>query len=101
MQEELRADAIHVDGQKAVLDTIQERSGPPEATLKRRAQSYSDFHDAVKSVLGKDRGAKENEEGKVKFHRESEAGIETELDFANWYHGLEHDLLDSSSDDYT
>lgn len=78
-----------------------EPSGPPEATLKRRAQSYSDFHDAVKAVLGRDAVSKEGEQENSKTQSGSGARIETELDFADWYHELEQEILNSSSDDYT
>ena len=27
--------------------------------------------------------------------------LKTDLDFADWYHGLEHGLLEASHDDYT
>ncbi len=101
MQEELQADANRVGGHDAVLDKVEEPTGPPEATLKRRAQSYSDFHDAVKAFLGKDATPKEKDERYTKKKLGSGAGIETELDFSDWYHELEHELLNSSSDEYT
>lgn len=69
--------------------------------MTRRAQSYSDFHDAVKAVLGQDvvpKGvAKETAKDDAKTEEKS---ITSELDFADWYNGLEHELLDSSHDDY-
>lgn len=70
--------------------------------MTRRAQSYSDFHDAVKAVLSQDvpfRGpAKETikDDGNTE-----EKNISSELDFADWYNGLEREMLDSSHDDYT
>ena len=76
--------------------------GPPKATLSRRAQSYSDFHDAVKAVLGQDVASKgipreePNDEHKI-----GEKHINSDLDFVEWYNGLEQELLDSSHDDYT
>ncbi|KAK3168172.1 hypothetical protein OEA41_004618 [Lepraria neglecta] len=98
--EETLADIGQVDGRNAVLGTIEEANGPPEATLIRRAQSYSDFHDAVKAVLGKDAAGKEKEKDKGAAKLE-DVEIKSELDFADWYHDLEHELLDSSHDDYT
>ena len=98
-QEELQANTGRVDEHSAVLDTIGECNGPPEATLIRRAQSYSDFHDAVKAVLGQDASVQEKE--KSRGHEEYEdTVIKTELDFADWYNGLEQGLLDSSHNDY-
>ena len=98
-QEELQANTGRVDEHSAVLDTIGECNEPPEATLIRRAQSYSDFHDAVKAVLGQDASVQEKE--KSRGHEEYEdTVIKTELDFADWYNGLEQGLLDSSHNDY-
>ncbi|KAL2052570.1 hypothetical protein ABVK25_007130 [Lepraria finkii] len=98
--EETLADIGNVDGRNAVLGAIEEANGPPEATLIRRAQSYSDFHDAVKAFLGKDGAGKEEEKDKGAAKLE-DVGIKSELDFADWFHDLEHELLDSSHDDYT
>ena len=68
--------------------------------MKRRAQSYSDFHDAVKVVLGKDSVGEEKEGSQGSAKAEYE-GIKSELDFADCYDGLEHELLNSGHDDYT
>ena len=69
--------------------------------MSRRAQSYSDFHDAVKAILGQDvaskGAAKEDSKENGEF---GERNITSELDFSDWYNGLEHELLDSSHDDY-
>ena len=82
-----------------MLDSIGESNGPPEATLIRRAQSYSDFHDAVKAVLGQD--ASVQEKGRSEGREEYEdIVIKSELDFADWYNDLEQELLDSSHYDY-
>ena len=83
-----------------MLDTTGEGSGPPEATLIRRAQSYSDFHDAVKAVLGQDASVQEKEKGGG-HEKYDNIVIKSELDFAEWYNDLEQDLLDSSHNDYT
>ena len=71
--------------------------GPPEATLTRRSQSYSDFHYAVKAVLGHEEKKPRRRSSQLK----EETEIRTELDFSDWYHGIEHELLDSSHDEYT
>ena len=84
-----------------VLDAHQEVAGPPEATLSRRAQSYSDFHDAVKAILGHDVASQGVAKEDSKDNDEvGEENITSELDFSDWYNGLEHELLDSSHDDY-
>ena len=100
MQEELRADAKQADRPNTVLETVQEHTGPPEAKLKRRAQSYSDFHDVVKAVLGKDAVFKESRAANGEQQIEPKPGIKNELDFVDWYHQVEHELLESSSNDY-
>ena len=100
MQEEIQANTGRLDEHSAVLDTIGEHNGPPEATLIRRAQSYSDFHDAVKAVLGQDASIQEKE--KIRRHENyGDTVIKSELDFVDWYSGLEEGLLDSSHNDYT
>ena len=83
-----------------MLDTIGEGNGPPEATLIRRAQSYTDFHDAVKAVLGQDASVQEKEKSGGHDKHENIV-IKSELDFADWYNDLEQELLDSSHNDYT
>lgn len=86
------ADTGQIDGQ-TVLETTPEPTGPPDATVTRRAQSYSDFHYAVSSVLGA-------EDDVSKKDKDKEVEITNDLDFVNWYCGLEHDLLESSHGDY-
>ncbi|KAI4233339.1 MAG: hypothetical protein LQ352_008262 [Teloschistes flavicans] len=86
-----------------ILDAIEESSAearrnaaPPEATLNRRAQSYSNFHHAVTSVFGADSTTLEREkEDKPNEH------IKDDLNFADWYDSIEDDLLDASHDNYT
>ncbi|KAL8852770.1 MAG: hypothetical protein Q9221_002400 [Calogaya cf. arnoldii] len=84
------------------LDVIGEAStrrtrlaAPPKATLSRRAQSYSDFHDAAKAILRRDDSL---EKGKAK---DSYQDIKDDLEFEDWYHDLENDLLDASHEEYT
>lgn len=98
MQEEAQADTGRIDGHETILE--ENATGipePPKATLKRRAQSYSDFHYAVKAVLDQD-AANSKADGDSKL---GERTIETEVDFLDWYNDLEAELLDSSYDDYT
>ena len=102
MQEDIQADNDRIDRLVDILEAPQEVAGPPEATLSRRAQSYSDFHDAVKAVLGQnisfEDAAKETSKDDKKI---DEKDIVSELDFAGWYNGLEHELLESSQDEFT
>lgn len=69
---------------------------PPEATLTRRSQSYSDFHDAARAVLGRPDSV--TRRGSDVLARSTE--IKNELDFVDWYNDLEHGLLDASHDEY-
>lgn len=65
--------------------------------MARRSQSYSDFHDAARAVLGHDTRKSRRASDVV----ERDAGIDTELNFIDWYHDLEHDILDASHEEYT
>lgn len=74
---------------------------PPKATLSRRSQSYSDFHDAVKSVLGGGGSGKAICRHQQQQQQQvNEKKIVTELDFLDWYNELETGLLDASHDEY-
>ncbi|KAL8644031.1 MAG: hypothetical protein Q9210_007455, partial [Variospora velana] len=70
-------------------------AGPPKATLSRRAQSYTDFHHAARTVLDKDSSSKH------KKHARAHETIKDDLDFSDWYDSLEADLLDASHEEYT
>lgn len=105
LQEDTQADG-RLDG--APLESIQEHRlpSPPQATLKKRAQSYTDFHYAVRAVLGKGQKGIERRKsvsrlGDKKQSSLAEDGIETDLDFADWYNTIEQSLLDSSHDEFT
>lgn len=65
--------------------------------MARRSQSYSDFHDAARAVLGQD--TKKARRGSDVVERDTE--IKTELDFIDWYYNLEHGMLDASHEEYT
>ncbi|KAL9633432.1 MAG: hypothetical protein Q9204_003401 [Flavoplaca sp. TL-2023a] len=84
------------------LDVIAEAStdsrhhaAPPKATLTRRAQSYSDFHDAAKAILDTEKSPR-REKGNGEYQ-----SIKDDLEFMNWYDELENDLLDASHEQYT
>ncbi|KAI4183792.1 MAG: hypothetical protein L6R41_005190 [Letrouitia leprolyta] len=80
---------------EASTQATQKDAGPPKATLSRRAQSYTDFHYAAKSVLRKDVSPKQEKAA------ENVQLMKDDLDFADWYNGLENDLLEASHDEYT
>lgn len=70
-------------------------SGPPEATIARRAKSYSDFYDAATSYLTKEtKGAKskDNVEALVFKSTPRTRGVRFER--------LEDDLLDASHEEF-
>ncbi|KAI9834233.1 MAG: hypothetical protein M1819_003071 [Sarea resinae] len=70
---------------------------PPEATVARRAKSYSDFYNVVRAQIKKDalgRAQKANENEKPR------SGIKTELDLGLWYQDIESNLIDASHEEY-
>ena len=87
-QEDIVANARLLGAENGKSKAPPEDKGPPKATVARRAQSYTDFHYAARAVL--------KEEGK----EEGRKGIQNELDFADWYESLEHDLLEASHDQF-
>lgn len=97
MQDDAEADIERTDGNQEGEMIGRGSDGPPKASLTRRSQSYSDFHDAVKATLGCGTGKREKRHSQLGEGRE----IKTELDFVDWYHDLEHDLLDASHEEYT
>ena len=97
MQEHAPADIERTDDIRGSHTSGEGSVGPPKASLTRRCQSYSDFHDAATVVLG--RGANTSTRRHSQLRETS--GIKTELEFVDWYHGLENDLLDASHEEYT
>lgn len=95
IQEDVQADVRLTDGNSNTIETEEAPKGPPKATISRRAQSYGDFHDAVRAVLGRNATAKKDTK------QTEENKLESELHFDDWYHSLEQGLLDSSQDEYT
>ncbi len=99
------ANTGRLEGPEAVLEEVEEPYGPPEASLKRRAQSYTDFHHAAQAVLD-DRKVSQKEKAPtdaldLSLGQKQESDISSDIDFAKWYQHLEHELLESSHDDYT
>ncbi|KAL8823892.1 MAG: hypothetical protein Q9170_008295, partial [Blastenia crenularia] len=79
---------------EASVDTSHD-AGPPKATLSRRAQSYTDFHHAAKSVLQTRGSSKQEQKAK------NNELIKDDLEFMDWYDGLENELLEASHEEYT
>lgn len=92
LQEESQADVGRVEG---IVETIEEATAkdnsPPQATVARRAKSYSDFYDVVRAHLKKE---KELE------RKKSKENISNELEFTQWYGGIEEELLEASHEEY-
>lgn len=78
-----------------ILDIYEESPdlhGPPQATLARRAKSYSDFYDVAMSFLSK---KIKTEESRDVFHQENASTIAK-----MGYEDLEDEILDGSQEDY-
>ncbi len=101
MQEDAQANTERIDGNQEGHIGGRGAVGPPKASVTRKSQSYSDFHDAVKATLGRGAGAGAGAGNKRHSRLDEGSEIKTELDFIDWYHNLEHDLLDASHDEYT
>jgi hypothetical protein len=80
------------------MEIFEEESGikgPPEATLARRAKSYSDFYEAATGYFGKEAGKEKPKD----FLEDFENG-ESEISFGGPYEECENDLLDASHEEY-
>lgn len=75
------------------------RQGPPPATVARRAQSYSDFHDAVVAHTKRERKLERKKSLGNAFRPEH--SLQSDLDFANWHNTIEDELLEESHQEYT
>ncbi len=97
------ADNEKLDTPEVVLE--EDLSGPPKATLNRRAQSYTDFHHAARAVLPEgelhDGWNFDNMGLDLEVKKSREPAIADDTTFARWYQNIENELLESSHDDYT
>ena len=82
---------------EGIVETLEEATdkdnGPPKATVARRAKSYSDFYEVVTAHLKK-------EKEKELERKSSRENIGNELEFAEWYSGVNDELLEASHDEY-
>jgi hypothetical protein len=69
--------------------------GPPEATLARRAKSYSDFYQVAMDYLNKE-ARKEKPKDVLEIFENKVKGIPLRLRFED----LEDDFLDASQEEY-
>jgi hypothetical protein len=66
-------------------------NGPPPATVARRAKSYSDFYSVVRAHIKRERALEK---------KKSRDNLSTELEFAEWYGGINEELLEASHEEY-
>ncbi|KNG52677.1 sec34-domain-containing protein [Stemphylium lycopersici] len=90
---ESQADLERVE---AIVETAEDErpgklNGPPPATLARRAKSYSDFYSVVRAHLNREKALE---------RKKSREHLSTELDFAEWYGGVNDELLEASHEEY-
>ncbi|KAF2835875.1 Sec34-domain-containing protein [Patellaria atrata CBS 101060] len=76
-----------------LLEDPNQENGPPQATVARRAKSYSDFYDVVRAHIKKERGLE-------KQKKRSKANLKTDLDFSKWYNNVSEELVDASHEEY-
>ncbi|KAI9707661.1 MAG: Golgi transport complex subunit 3 [Candelina mexicana] len=69
------------------------RIGPPAATVARRAKSYSDFYDVVRAQIKSNIPTEKTAVGGA-------SSIKSELEFGDWYHQIEDELLEASQEEY-
>ncbi|KAI9823282.1 MAG: Golgi transport complex subunit 3 [Thelocarpon impressellum] len=94
--ESSQADPGQVEGIADIVEEPEQSSGPPEATVARRAKSYSDFYDAATAQLRRDaRSGKE-----PRTAASSAKDVKTELDLRHWYKGIDRQLQDAGNEEY-
>ena len=72
-------------------ETAGKLNGPPPATVARRARSYSDFYTVVRAHLKKERALEK---------KKPRQNLANELEFAQWYGGVNEELLEASHEEY-
>lgn len=94
-QESNQADVDPVEAIPDIVEEPEEDNGPPQATVARRAKSFSDFYDVARAHIKKERDLE-----KQKLKKRSRDQLKTELDFGDWYNGISDELLDASHEEY-
>ncbi|KAK0624480.1 Conserved oligomeric Golgi complex subunit 3 [Lasiodiplodia hormozganensis] len=90
-----QADVDPVEAIPDIVEEPEEDNGPPQATVARRAKSFSDFYDVARAHIKKERDLE-----KQKLKKRSRDQLKTELDFGDWYNGISDELLDASHEEY-
>ncbi len=97
LQDGDRVNAGQADPLSGLFEEPPAVKSPPQATVARRAKSYSDFYHVVRAHLTKEaKKIKEHERGSVM----PVGAIKTGKDFETMYAAYEDDLLDASQEDY-
>lgn len=87
---------------------------PPVATVARRAKSFGDFYDAVREFSRVDKKVDNQRYGwsdqdalqeniEIEENRErgmSVKGVGTEIEFYDWYNGVEDSLIEASNEEF-
>jgi hypothetical protein len=76
------------------------KKGPPQATLVRRANSYTRLHRDAEQDANTTRPSVLSRKNSLSSAHKPKNLLQTSLDFATWYDALEDDLLDASHHDY-
>jgi hypothetical protein len=93
----LQGDNQLPDAAAPLMEIFEDNSGlksPPQATLARRAKSYSDFYEIALEYLGKD--AKEKPKDILEVFETGESHPSFEIRYEEY----ENDLLNASQDGY-
>ncbi|KAJ9647206.1 Golgi transport complex subunit 3 [Coniosporium tulheliwenetii] len=95
--EGIEADVGRVEEIAAVIEEDERKRSPPEATVARRAKSYSDFYNVVRAHIKRERKLEREKRRSRENIREL---VKTELDFRRWYNSVHDELLDASHEEY-
>ncbi|KAH4344408.1 oligomeric Golgi complex subunit 3 [Parastagonospora nodorum] len=89
---EAQADVERAEAIPEAVDEVPGKlNGPPQATVARRAKSYSDFYAAVRAHVKREKALEK---------KKSRENLSTELEFAEWYGGVHDELLEASHEEY-
>lgn len=78
-----------------IYEEVSNTRGPPQATLAKRAKSYSDFYDVAVGYLGKKTLSDQISDSFDALERASDSTLNGDV-----FEDLEDELLDESHDEY-
>lgn len=92
MRQESQADVERAEAIEEAIESVPGKlNGPPPATVARRAKSYSDFYTVVRAHIKKEKALEK---------KKSQENLSTELELAEWYGGVNDELLEASHEEY-